>query len=223
MTLEIPVAFFAGIIALIFWIIISCVTKQIRSKKILISLFILYMTVVVSITIFPIIIDSDLMPINDSSIILVPFSTITNLLENATLWTIVLQIIGNIIMTIPYGIFIPFMVKKKRWYNYLVYTLIFPLAIELTQLIICVSTNSFYRTVDIDDVILNSIGIIIGYGIYKILPKFIIERRKNYKTKMTYSKTGKSFLIFERLFNGFQRFDHIYFLHLAIHYDIYDC
>ena len=93
MTLEIPVAFFAGIIALIFWIIISCVTKQIRSKKILISLFILYMTVVVSITIFPIIIDSDLMPINDSSIILVPFSTITNLLENATLWTIVLQII----------------------------------------------------------------------------------------------------------------------------------
>ena len=101
------------------------------------------MTVVVSITIFPIIIDSDLMPINDSSIILVPFSTITNLLENATLWTIVLQIIGNIIMTIPYGIFIPFMVKKKRWYNYLVYTLIFPLAIELTQLIICVSTNSF--------------------------------------------------------------------------------
>ena len=49
MTLEIPVAFFAGIIALIFWIIISCVTKQIRSKKILISLFILYMTVVVSI------------------------------------------------------------------------------------------------------------------------------------------------------------------------------
>lgn len=83
MTLEIPVAFFAGIIALIFWIIISCVTKQIRSKKILISLFILYMTVVVSITIFPIIIDSDLMPINDSSIILVPFSTITNLLENA--------------------------------------------------------------------------------------------------------------------------------------------
>lgn len=183
MTLERPVAFFAGIIALIFWIIISCVTKQARSKKILISLFIVYITAVVSITIFPIIIDLDLMPINDSSIILVPFSTITNLLENATLWTIVLQIIGNIIMTIPYGIFIPFMVKRKRWYNYLVYTLIFPLAIELTQLIICVSTNSFYRTVDIDDVILNSIGIIIGYGIYKILPKFVKEYFGNNRTE----------------------------------------
>lgn len=71
------------------------------------------MTVVVSITIFPIIIDSDLMPINDSSIILVPFSTITNLLENATLWTIVLQIIGNIIMTIPYGILYRLWLRRK--------------------------------------------------------------------------------------------------------------
>ena len=183
MTLGRPVAFFAGIVALIFWIIVSCITKKDRSKKILISLFIVYMTVVVSITIFPLIIDPELMPINDRSIILVPFSTITNLLENATLWTIVLQIIGNIIMTIPYGIFIPFMVKRKRWYNYLVYTLIFPLAIELTQLIICISTNSFYRTVDIDDVILNSIGIIIGYGIYKILPKFVKEYFENNNTE----------------------------------------
>ncbi len=183
MTLGRPVAFFSGIVALIFWIIVSCITKKDRSKKILISLFIVYMTVVVSITIFPLIIDPELMPINDRSIILVPFSTITNLLENATLWTIVLQIIGNIIMTIPYGIFIPFMVKRKRWYNYLVYTLIFPLAIELTQLIICISTNSFYRTVDIDDVILNSIGIIIGYGIYKILPKFVKEYFENNNTE----------------------------------------
>ena len=183
MTLGRPVAFFAGIVALIFWIIVSCITKKDRSKKILISLFIVYMTVVVSITIFPLIIDPELMPINDRSIILVPFSTITNLLENATLWTIVLQIIGNIIMTIPYGIFIPFMVKRKRWYNYLVYTLIFSLAIELTQLIICISTNSFYRTVDIDDVILNSIGIIIGYGIYKILPKFVKEYFENNNTE----------------------------------------
>ena len=181
MILERPPALLAGIIILIFWIIISCVTKQIRSKKILISLFIVYITVVVSITIFPIIIDPELMPMNDRSIVLIPFSTITNLIENATLWTVVLQIIGNIIMTIPYGVFIPFMVKKKRWYNYLVYTLIFPLAIELTQLIICVSTNSFYRTVDIDDVILNSIGIIIGYGIYKILPKFVKEYFGNNK------------------------------------------
>lgn len=85
-------------------------------------------------------------------------------------------------MTIPYGVFIPFMVKKKRWYNYLIHALIFPLAIELTQLMICVSTNSFYRTVDIDDVILNFTGIIIGYGIYKILPKFVKDYFGNNKT-----------------------------------------
>lgn len=182
MILGRPTLFFIDVIVLIFWIIISCVTKKDSSKKILVSLFIIYITAVVSITIFPIIIDPELMPMNDRSIVLVPFSTILNLLKNATLSTIFLQIIGNIVMTIPYGVFIPFMVKKKKWYNYLVYTLIFPFAIELTQLIICVSTNSFYRTVDIDDIILNSIGIIIGYVIYKILPKFVKEYFGNNQT-----------------------------------------
>lgn len=175
MILERPIAFLAGIIILIFWIIIACITKKDRSKKILISLFIVYMTVVVSITIFPVIILPNVMLIHDKSIILIPFTTIIDFFTNAALETIILQIFGNIIMTIPYGIFIPFIVKRKRWYHYLMYTLALPLAIELTQLIICVSTNSFYRTFDVDDIILNSIGIIIGYGVYKILPKFVKE------------------------------------------------
>lgn len=182
MVLERYLAFFAGFIVLVFWIIISSVTKRTLSRKILISLFIIYITVVVSITVFPLVIDPEMMVMTDKSIILIPFSTITDLLANATLGTIVLQIIGNIIMTVPYGVLIPFIVKRKRWYNYLIYTLVFPIAVELTQLIICLSTNSFYRTVDIDDVILNSIGILIGYGIYKILPRFVKEYFGNKQT-----------------------------------------
>ena len=175
MILERPLAFFGGFIALIFWIVISCIRKKSLSRKILISLFIVYITVVASITIFPIIMDSE-MVIEHKSINLIPFSTITNLFANANLSTVILQVFGNILMTIPYGVAIPLLVKRKRWYHYVIYALIFPLIIELTQLIICLSINSFYRTIDIDDVILNSLGIVIGYGIYKILPKFV----KNY-------------------------------------------
>ena len=175
MILERPIAFLGGFIALVIWIIISCVKRKAFSRKILVSLFIAYITVVVSITIFPIIIDSEFMDMNDKSINIIPFSTIMNLISNSTATTIVLQIIGNIIMAVPYGVAIPFLVKRKKWYNYLIYTLAFPIAIELTQLFICLLSNSFYRTADIDDVILNSIGILIGYGVYKILPRFIKE------------------------------------------------
>lgn len=173
MVLERTIAFCGGFILLVLWIIISSVMKKSTARKILISLFIVYMTAVASITIFPIIIEPELMVITDKSIRLIPFSTISDLLTNATFKTIVLQIFGNILMTIPYGVAVPFLVERKRWYHYLIYTLAFPIAIELSQLIICLLTNSFYRTVDIDDVILNSIGIVIGYGVYKILPKFI--------------------------------------------------
>lgn len=173
MILERTIAFSAGFIVLIFWIIISSVTKKLTSRKILISLFIVYITLVASITIFPVRIDPEIWVKTNKSIRLIPFSTITEFLASPTFDTVVLQIFGNILMTVPYGVVMPFLVKRKRWYHYLIYTLAFPLAIELSQLIICSLTNSFYRTFDIDDIILNSIGILIGYGIYKILPKFI--------------------------------------------------
>lgn len=173
MVLERTIAFLGGLIALVIWLMISFIKKKPLSRKIIISLFIMYITVVVSITVFPLIIDPEMMVKTDKSIILIPFSTITDLLANATIHTIILQIFGNILMAVPYGVIIPLIVKRKRWYNYLIYTLAFPVTVELTQLVMCLSTNSFYRTIDIDDVILNSIGIVIGYGIYKILPRFV--------------------------------------------------
>ncbi|MBQ8134684.1 MAG: VanZ family protein [Clostridia bacterium] len=173
--IERTFAYFLGAILFIFYLVLSFVTKRPLGRKILISLFILYITAVASITLFPIIVDPP-MPFTDKIIKLIPFSTISEmLLTNSDLETTFLQIGGNIIMCIPFGAAIPFIIKHKKWYHYLLIGLTFPVLIELTQLLISVSINSYYRTIDIDDVILNFLGIMIGYGIYKILPRFTKE------------------------------------------------
>ena len=41
-----------------------------------------------------------------------------------------------------------------------------PIIIELSQMIIGISIDNMYRNVDIDDFILNTVGVYIGYGLY---------------------------------------------------------
>lgn len=72
------------------------------------------------------------------------------------------NVLGNIIMFIPYGYFVSYYLdlKKVRSNNLLV--LLVSLSIEFTQLVIG-------RVFDIDDIILNLIGGTIGFGFYRSL------------------------------------------------------
>ena len=83
------------------------------------------------------------------------------------------NILGNIIMFVPYGFFASYYLKNRKVSTVIILSLIISFTIEFVQLYIG-------RVFDIDDVILNIIGAIIGYIIYislnKIsykLPKFI--------------------------------------------------
>lgn len=72
----------------------------------------------------------------------------------------------NIVMFIPLGIMVPFIWKKAARFRYiLLYGFAFSLLIELSQLL-----NP--RSTDIDDVILNTSGAVIGYLIFKKLDKY---------------------------------------------------
>lgn len=174
MIIENTFAYFLGIIVLISWVIISYIKNYTLGNQILVSLFIIYLTTVVSITLFPIIIDDE--TIYPSNINLIPFvNYINSFFVTGVNKTMFLQLGGNILLAIPYGVAVPFFMKHKKRSNYIAVALIFPLSIEILQLIIGVVTQTMYRTVDIDDVILNFIGCIIGYVIYKILPNFMKE------------------------------------------------
>lgn len=83
------------------------------------------------------------------------------------------NVLGNVIMFIPYGLFTGYMFKEKKFYLPVLLTLIISVVIECVQLWIG-------RVFDIDDIILNVVGGTIGFMIYKLfidiknhLPKFL--------------------------------------------------
>lgn len=85
----------------------------------------------------------------------------------------VLNVVGNIAMFIPFGYFISNYLKAKKISSIFVVTLIASACIEIVQL-------NIGRSFDIDDIILNCIGSIIGFLIYialgaikRHLPKFL--------------------------------------------------
>ena len=83
------------------------------------------------------------------------FETTKDLLTN---------IIGNIVLFIPTGIILPIIWKGlDRWWKAIPAGMLISLIIELMQLLFA------SRATDIDDLILNSLGVIIGYIIYAVV------------------------------------------------------
>ena len=83
------------------------------------------------------------------------------------------NIIGNIVLFIPYGYFSSYFLNNKKFSFNVLLTLIVTLSIELVQ-------YNIGRTFDIDDIILNVIGGVIGFVVYIALdavkgrlPKFL--------------------------------------------------
>ena len=74
------------------------------------------------------------------------------------------NVLGNMIMFIPYGFFVAYFLKLEKLSTSLFMTLITSLTIEITQLIIG-------RVFDVDDILLNILGGIVGFSLYFILYK----------------------------------------------------
>ena len=69
------------------------------------------------------------------------------------------NVLGNMLMFLPYGFFVSFYLKNKKPWVTLALTLIASFSIELVQMVIG-------RVFDIDDIILNLLGGYFGYLLY---------------------------------------------------------
>lgn len=101
----------------------------------------------------------------------VPFREIFRYDVNSRLF--LKNVIGNVLLFVPFGIFVTYYVKNDKVYQTLFLSILVSCSIEFAQSVIG-------RTADIDDVILNTIGGILGYIIFKFggklvdkLPKFM--------------------------------------------------
>ena len=74
------------------------------------------------------------------------------------------NVIGNLVMFVPYGFFVSYFTKSDKTSVSFFLILFASLSIEFTQLAIG-------RIFDIDDVSLNVVGGMLGYGVYRLLSK----------------------------------------------------
>lgn len=76
------------------------------------------------------------------------------------------NIIGNIVMFLPFGVLFPLAGKKNAGYKTVgLYAFIFSLSIETIQGFSRIIGN--YRQFDIDDIILNTMGALLGYFLFE--------------------------------------------------------
>ena len=88
----------------------------------------------------------------------IPLKTITSYLVGDKGSIIVFfELIGNIFLFVPIGFIVPFLFSKWDWKKSVILGILASLIIEILQLLLQVGIF------DIDDIILNSLGVVIGY------------------------------------------------------------
>lgn len=160
---------FAAII-LIFAVVIMLIKKSSAEKIITVASFIAYLAAVICITLFPIIYQQTGYDIDYNFI---PFkSIVSSMREHST--TAFLSVFGNIVMFVPFGFYMSLLFKKSNIKAF-VSVVAFSLGIELAKHSIGLIIGYRYRCVDIDDVILNTIGGVIGIIAFHLLKAMYVK------------------------------------------------
>jgi glycopeptide antibiotics resistance protein len=96
-----------------------------------------------------------------------PFATIGLLFGPDGMDVSVLRLIaGNVLAFVPLGILVPLLApRRSSWLFVLAVGLVVSVAIELAQLGLSSAFGYTYRQSDVDDVILNVIGALLGYAL----------------------------------------------------------
>ncbi|MCL2322295.1 MAG: VanZ family protein [Oscillospiraceae bacterium] len=129
-----------------------------KKKIILLMLFFVYILVVLNLTIFRFGFQYD-----DRQLNLMLFTKLISIYRNAGVSEFLRLFLGNIGWFFPFGFLLPVIMKKKSFFAVIVFGFIFSIIIETIQF--------FTRkgVAELDDVILNTLGVVIGYLSYKIV------------------------------------------------------
>lgn len=179
------------------WIIYRIINYIIINKKkkfnwkneILINLFMLYIIFLIGITIFPIYISREIHPLSNLSIYerlninLLPFSHYIN--GDISKIGLFRNIFGNFVLLMPLIVFMYIYIKNMRSLkNCALISFLISILIEFTQCILNIMLLSEgLRTVNIDDIILNTLGGVIVFIILNIVERNSIIKIKFNNTK----------------------------------------
>lgn len=150
--------------------------KFLCTKEISIGLLFIYLIVLISITLLPLHINTTgraMLDRPEPNVIPV-FNTVKDIvnshleLRHSMIEFWIINILGNLILLTPLAVLAPLISNKFRTYkSVMLLCFLVSLSIELIQYISYFFGT--FRSVDIDDVILNTLGALIGFSVFKIL------------------------------------------------------
>jgi glycopeptide antibiotics resistance protein len=101
---------------------------------------------------------------------LVPLESIRDVLLHGTTFAKAWIIGGNVLTLAPLGFLLPFSAPRlATWRRMAGVAVLFPLAIELLQLGVSLALGYSYRVTEVDDVLLNFAGVLLGYAAYVVV------------------------------------------------------
>ncbi|MEU9887883.1 VanZ family protein [Sphaerisporangium sp. NPDC051011] len=129
-----------------------------------------YVLLLLDVTLFPLPVQSEVLrdrrlygsPPNN----LIPLKGLIGMMEHQSSAVLIRQIVGNILLFLPLGYLVPAIWKVRGVHRLAFIAFSVSLLIEGAQFLISQAIGYTYRIFDVDDLILNTLGGIIGYVIY---------------------------------------------------------
>ena len=138
------------------------------------TLLVVYVAWIVSMTLFPVPLDGAgpiervASELNRPNV--VPLHTIRETLQLESSRQRARLFLGNILVFVPFGLLMPVLSARVRsWPRALLAGLAFSGSIELAQLAVSLAVGYWYRMPDVDDLLLNVVGVLLGYALFVTL------------------------------------------------------
>lgn len=126
---------------------------------------VVYLAILLTLTFMP-------LAVSDTSqrvdVRLVPFRTISFALRQGLLSGEFFVLVGNIVAFMPVGVIVPLVTNRRSLLLVLLAAFALSIAIELGQLLVSIVVGHAYRSADVDDVIVNVFGGLVGYLVFAL-------------------------------------------------------
>ena len=135
-----------------------------------------HLVVLASVSLFPLPVDPSLLAAGRAwaasnageSLSLVPFATISSSLAGYASAEARLLVLLNLFVLAPAGVYLPILIPRLRsWRAFLPAAIALGASIELAQAAVSLVLGFRYRHLDVDDWILNTIGLLLGFAAWR--------------------------------------------------------
>jgi glycopeptide antibiotics resistance protein len=167
------------------WILVRGLRRRVGISTLLLQLVALtHLAAVAAVTFFPLPIQPDLIAtgraFQGAHNNVVPLVSLINALATGSTPSVVDRSIGNLLLLMPLGVYLPLLVPwARRLGTTVLVGLGLSVAIEAGQLGISAILGYTYKIADVDDLILNAAGVAIGFGIFWITRRLVRVQRSS--------------------------------------------